>query len=297
MSPYRYRDEGSSVGDVLASLALGALAGFAVGVVVAQKVGGIAGITSRLRARFSELAEGEDDETRGGYEYDEIEDYGEDELEDDEMAGADVALEERVLEAFKRDPVLSERAIDIGALGEGVIELSGWVDADDESEHATEVAGSVAGVDTVVNRLLVGDEDMTEEELDRDDEESAEASDASEDIDTENPNAPLPGGRWEGNRVGTGRRRQGTSDEADRHADPKPVLEERWLDEQHAVEEAAGDIEGIAERRRRRKAQPKGDRSGGSPIAPTGVPKADHVREPEAEQDRIAREEDTGPRD
>ena len=36
-------------------------------------------------------------------------------------------LEERVLEAFHNDPVLAERAIDIGAIGTGVIELTGWV--------------------------------------------------------------------------------------------------------------------------------------------------------------------------
>jgi hypothetical protein len=56
-----------------------------------------------------------------------------------------------------------------------------------------------------------------------------------------------------------------------RHADPKPELEERWLDEQHAVEEAAGEIEGIAERRRARKA--KGP---GKPAAPdSDIPNAD----------------------
>jgi hypothetical protein len=38
----------------------------------------------------------------------------------------------------------------------------------------------------------------------------------------------------------------------DRHADPKPVLEDKWLDEEHAIEEAAGPVEGIAERRGRK---------------------------------------------
>src|SRR6185312_15434056 len=51
-------------------------------------------------------------------------------------AERDEALEEHVLEAFRNDPVLSERAIDIGSLNEGVIELAGWVEDETESEHA-----------------------------------------------------------------------------------------------------------------------------------------------------------------
>jgi BON domain len=268
MSPFRYRDEEPSLGSTLAGVAVGALAGFAVGVVVAQKVGGISGIASRLRQRFAALEEGEE----GGDYEEEGEGYEEDELED-EFGAADVALEERVLEAFRNDPVLSERAIDIGAIGEGIIELSGWVDSEDEAELATTVARGTPGVDTVVNRLTVGNEDeMGEDELNR-------AEGAEED-----PNTPLSGGRWEGQRVGTGRRRQGTSDEADRHADPKPGLEDRWLDEEHAIREAAGDVGEVAERPRGGKRKVKGDRTGGSPIAPTGVPKADHVADPEATQ-------------
>jgi hypothetical protein len=72
---------------------------------------------------------------------------------------------------------------------------------------------------------------------------------------------------WEGQRVGTGRRRQGNSGEIDRHSDPKPVLEGKWLDEDHALEEAAGPIEGLAERRGRKakkadKPSTNGDDSG-----------------------------------
>jgi hypothetical protein len=81
--------------------------------------------------------------------------------------------------------------------------------------------------------------------------------------------------------MGTGRRRQGNSDEPDRHADPKPELEDRWLDEEHAIEEAAGDIGGTAERRRRTKKPLRADRTAGGPIAPGGVPKGDHVIDPE----------------
>ena len=290
MSPFRYRDEDESLGTSLAGLAVGALAGFAVGMVVAQKVGGLAGLRERLRERFGggqlleegdeeetelEGAEGEYDEAEGeeGEEGEEEFDELEDEAEDEDGFSA---LEERVLEAFRNDPILCERAVDIGAVGEGIIELTGWVHEESEAQHAVTLTRGVPGVDTVVNRLTVGE--VGEEEDEMADEETREFDD--------NENTPLSGGRWEGNRVGTGRRRQGTSSEADRHADPKTELEERWLAEQHQIEAAAGDIEGVAERRRQAKnASIPGDRTGGSPVAPTGVPKADHVADPESAPD------------
>ena len=88
---------------------------------------------------------------------------------------------------------------------------------------------------------------------------------------------------WEGRTVGTGRRRQGTSAEIDRHADPRTILEERWTNKNVELEQAADDTEGLAERRASTKKPPKGDRTGGSPVSPTGVPKGDHVAEPNAD--------------
>src|SRR5919202_827322 len=90
--------------------------------------------------------------------------------------------------AFRNDPVLSERAIDIGAIGDGIIELSGWVDSEEEAELATTVARGTPGVDTVVNRLTVGGEDeMGEDELGEDELDRGEGAD-------EDPSAPLSGG-------------------------------------------------------------------------------------------------------
>lgn len=66
-------------------------------------------------------------------------------------------LEERVLEAFHNDPILAERAIDIGAIGTGVIELTGWVQASWEIGHAVTLARGVPDVTTVVDRLAVRD--------------------------------------------------------------------------------------------------------------------------------------------
>jgi BON domain len=156
MSPIRYRDEGSSSGIILGAI-VGALAGFAAGMYLAQNGG-------RDRSRLartdggSEHAEGirgardEEDE----YEEEELEDtYAADEYEDDEE-DYDITLEERVLEAFRNDPILSTRAVDIGSLRTGVIELAGVVDTAQEAQHAVTIARGVPGVQSVVNRIVTG---------------------------------------------------------------------------------------------------------------------------------------------
>lgn len=241
MSPFRYRDESStaSVGSIL----LGAVAGFAVGMFVAQRVGGFGGLTARFRPS---VGDGGGRSPTLGEEYDDAEDEIEeeplgvradaDELEEGQSGDGVPLLEERVLEAFNNDPILAERAIDIGAIGDGIIELAGWVDTDTEAEHAMTIARGVPGVDTVVNRLMIDDE---ERQLD----------------DTvqrfRNGDPALTESRWEGQQVGTGKRRQGTSDEPDRHADPKPKLEDRWLTEREAVRNAAESLDDIAAERRK----------------------------------------------
>ena len=143
MAPFRYRDEGESLAGALAKIGIGVAAGFVVGVIMAQKVGGISGLSSRLRDKIAGLRGDDMDHYRvsRGVTADE---------------SLDAALEERVLEAFRNDPILSERAIDIGAVGDGAIELTGWVDAAEESERATTITRGVPGVETVVNRIVVG---------------------------------------------------------------------------------------------------------------------------------------------
>src|SRR5687768_1684773 len=252
MSPLRYRDDDPQTSGLL-FLADGAVLGLAAGLVVADRFGGFSAITQKVRDRVARRVDEDADE--------------DDELEVD---ADDDALEERVLEAFRHDPVLSERAVDIGAIGDGIIELTGWVHDADEATHAVTITRGVPGVETVVNRLDV----------------RIATSEDAMDID-DDPSAPSPGGRWEGQQVGTGRRRQGNSSEPDRHADPKPELEERWLSTDEALRASAGETEGIAERRRSTKKTPRGDRTGGSPIAPTGVPKADHVADPDSAPDSM----------
>lgn len=261
--PYlRFQDEEeSSVSGTVASVLLGAVAGFAVGMLVAQRVGGFSGLATRVRRglpdRISELTGGMPGDVGDYQDYD---DYEDDELTMGAEEGSE--LEERVLEAFRNDPILSERAVDIGGIGEDSIELAGWVNTEEEAEHAVVLARGVPGVGTVVNRIAIGEE----EERVRD---HASRFAAGEDDHTE--------AHWEGHTVGTGRKRQGSSADLDRHADPRVRLEERITSAEAEILEAADDTEGLAERRRREKKAVKADRAGGAPVAPGGVPKADHV--------------------
>src|SRR5207237_6908997 len=132
-------------------------------------------------------------------------------------------------------PLVSDRYVDIGPLGECIIELAGCVESEDEADHAVTIARGVPDVDTVVNRMSIGDEERRFRE-------------ASRRVKEGDPS--LTESRWEGRTVGTGRRRQGTSQDPDRPADPRVALEERWMSAEAEIRNAAEDTEGLAERRR-----------------------------------------------
>lgn len=258
-------------------VAVGALAGLAAGILLTQRYGGLTALSQRVRERLGPADASDEDSASGfrpheGHDAPEYDDEPLDDADTDDDEGE--MLEERVLEAFRNDPVLSERAIDIGALGRGIIELTGWVHADDESTHAVTVTRGVPGVETVVNRLVVREEEDRYEDAGR--------RYASGEADT----SP----RWEGMQVGTGRPRQGTSQDGGRHADPKTPLEDKWQDEGHAIRAAADDLDGLAERRQKPADAIPADRTGGAPLAPSGVPKADHVADP-ASAEPILREQ------
>ncbi|HUF64837.1 MAG TPA: BON domain-containing protein [Gemmatimonadaceae bacterium] len=266
MKPFRYRDE-EPLSQSLAYVIGGALAGFAAGVLVAHRMGGVAGITSRVRERFGGTT-AEEFEDEAGYETDEFD------AEFDEIGiGAESPgenaeeLEQRVLHAYENDPVLSERPVDIGAISDGIVELTGWVNSEEEAAHAVTLARGVPGVDTVVNRLAVRPrEDQLNDRAER----------------YANGDPVLTESHWEGQNVGTGRRRQGNSSEPDRHADPRPALAERWMREDTAIAEAAEDIAGRTPPEPRQPRSKRGGRTDGSPVGPSGVPKGDHVAEPTA---------------
>jgi hypothetical protein len=277
MSPFRFRDEPpyiyaeeeeeSSSRNAL-YIAIGAAAGFAAGVLMAERFGGFKGLTDRIKDTFGGgTGQKEDEFDYEGLDEDEFDPDRDDDLDTPKasMTGAE-ALEERVLEAFRNDPTLSERAIDIGAVEDGIIELTGWVNSEDESHQAVVVARGVPGVETVVNRLVI----RTDEALFDD------AAHRYEDGDPAFTEA-----HWEGQQVGIGRRRQGNSAEVDRHADPRTVLEDRSLKEDRAFMAAADEIPDTAARRKTTKKAARGGRNDGSAVAPSGVPKADHVADPE----------------
>ncbi|HEX3865253.1 MAG TPA: hypothetical protein VHV78_00820, partial [Gemmatimonadaceae bacterium] len=99
MSRFRYRDDEPSSTTTVLGVLLGAAAGFAIGMVVAQRVGGLSGLKGKLRRRRSKLENGATppEIEAGAAEFDD----DEDDLEPDSY---DEVLEDRVLEAFRNDP-------------------------------------------------------------------------------------------------------------------------------------------------------------------------------------------------
>jgi hypothetical protein len=306
----RHKESASMDAGKITLLTVGVLAGLAAGAYVAHRLGGVAGISARVRKRWGQRAipealdgveggagegadEGPDDgpyaddvadayaadhaaaydtELDSAYdaEFDEDEDDEDDEDEDededdgeegedndaaladdgddgdDEFASADPELEDRVLEVFVNDPVLAECPVDIGAIRAGTIELTGAVQTREEYEHATTLADGVPGVETVVNRMNVREEETSEDA-------AAMHYAAGDPRYTES--------RWESDIVGTGRRRQGTSEDVGRHEHPKVPLENRATSEEAGLQDAADDVDDIAERRRRRGGDPSDARS------------------------------------
>lgn len=64
-------------------------------------------------------------------------------------------LEERILEAFRNDPILANRSVDISVTRPGEVELTGWLKTDREIGYAVAVTRGVPGVTAVANSLAV----------------------------------------------------------------------------------------------------------------------------------------------
>lgn len=86
-------------------------------------------------------------------------DEAEDENADDEIVDTESpeAIEAEVLAAFRRHPVLRQRALEIAVDDDGVLELTGWVRKERELRIARRVAGRVDGVERVVVDVAVRD--------------------------------------------------------------------------------------------------------------------------------------------
>jgi len=276
MLPFRFRNEPPYIYDededeesssrTAIYFAIGAAAGFAAGVLMAERFGGFKGLTDRIKDTFGGGTEGEEEDfDYEGLDEDEFDPDFDEELDTPKgsLNGAE-ELEERVLEAYRNDPILSERAIDIGAVEDGIIELTGWVNSEDEAHQAVVVARGVPGVATVVNRLAIRSDEVL-------------FDDAAHHYEDGDP--PFTERHWDGQQVGTGRRRQGNSEDVDRHADPKNKLEDRALSEDKAFLSAADDIPEDTPRQKSTK-RARGGRTDGSAVAPSGVPKGDHVADP-----------------
>lgn len=141
-------------------------------------------------------------------------------------------IEDATVEALRADDIAGHRAIDVAALGAGIIELTGVVHTLEEAHHAVDVAQGVDGVHTVINRMTVGDvEEHLAETRDR-----LRAGDAA-----------LHETKWYGMGVGMGRRRQSSEtdpardDERNRAVsrvlEPDPIAE---LSEEFSDESGAG---------------------------------------------------------
>ena len=76
-------------------------------------------------------------------------------LEPPSQLSTEELLERRVLEVFRNDSMVSERAIDICAVENGGIELTGWVNVAAEVGYAVTLARGVPGVLQVVDHLAV----------------------------------------------------------------------------------------------------------------------------------------------
>lgn len=112
-------------------------------------------------------------------------------------------LEDAVLDAFLDDEVLSECGIDVGAISEGIVELSGSVLTRGEAMRAVAVAQGVQGVGTVVNRMDIEEErGRLHPRFDDTDDEGFEMS-----------------GEWTGHQSGMGSRRQGEDTDPARRDD------------------------------------------------------------------------------
>lgn len=118
------------------------------------------------------------------------------------------ALEDSVLDAFLRDDVLSERGIDVGAISQGIVELSGSVWTEEESRRAVSLAQRVPGVDTVVNRLDVEDDQRIHDRGPLHDDESARAE-----------------REWTGRNIGMGRSRKSRDQNPPRPDDSQHIRE------------------------------------------------------------------------
>ena len=129
---------------------------------------------------------------------------------------------QEVAEALRKDGKLGRRAIEVDAVAEGVVELTGTVRERSEAERAVGIAQRTTGVYTVVNRLVVDMEESKRAEAKR------RWSEGAPDLRERH---------HYGMGVGMGTRRQSPDTDPDRPSDKQGMIE-RELDVTRFDEEA-----------------------------------------------------------
>lgn len=119
-----------------------------------------------------------------------------------------------VAESLQRDSRLARRRIEVDAIAEGVVELSGAVRDREEAERAVSLAQRTTGVYTVVNRLRIDEEESRRESTRR------RWSEGAPDLRERH---------HYGMGVGMGTRRQSPATDPDRPSDKQRLIE-RELD-------------------------------------------------------------------
>jgi hypothetical protein len=139
------------------------------------------------------------------------------------------AIEDATVAALRQDAVASNRAIEVAALGNGIIELTGVVRDLGEAHRAVDIAQRVDGVHTVINRMTLGE---VEKHL----------ADTRERLRAGDPQ--LQETQWYGMNLGTGRRRQSSETDPSRRDDRNEAVS-RAL-EPDAIAEFPEDVENMS---------------------------------------------------
>lgn len=113
------------------------------------------------------------------------------------------SLEKKVVQALLEDEISKTQPIDIAAVGSGVIEVSGAVEARGHVRHVIDLINSVPGVHAVLNRLDV--------------QRSGGRTPVRQSGERHSP-------RWYGGTVGIGKRRQSASTDPRRRDDHASIL-------------------------------------------------------------------------
>lgn len=135
-----------------------------------------------------------------------------------------------VAEALQRDRTLRNRSIEVDAIAEGVIELTGHVGTRTEAQRAVGIAQAISGVYTVVNRLTLDEEEAHRRDTQRRRREGA-------------PELQERGHTGMG--VGMEARRQSPDTDPDRPSDKQKILE-RELDVANVEDTPEGGLEPIS---------------------------------------------------